>query len=88
MDPIQLSTRDAILLAAAVNAAIGLVLGLIPLLFGYFSKNLRIGLIAVAVTVIGGALLGVIVSIPATIIFTYIIFHRSRGRKGLPTDDR
>ena len=45
MEPYQLTTREALLWVMLINAVIGFGLGLIPLLFGYFNKKLRLGLI-------------------------------------------
>ena len=81
MDPIQLTTREAVMWVMVINAIIGFVLGLIPLLFGYFNKNTVTGLAAIAVTTIGGAILGVFVSIPATILFTWLIMRRSKAAR-------
>ena len=70
MDPIHLTTPEAIFLGALINALIGLVLGLIPLLFGYFQGQLRLGIIGIVFSTIGGSILGVFLSVPAVIIFT------------------
>jgi hypothetical protein len=84
--PIHISQTQAILWFMVLNAVIGLVLGLIPLLFGYFSKQLKLGMIAIAVTTIGGAILGIIISIPAMIVFTWLVARNSRRAKnaGVP----
>jgi len=88
--PIHLTTREAIIWFLVLNAAIGFILGLIPLLFGYFSKQLKLGLLAIAVTTIGGALLGVIISIPGTIVFTWLVARNARRAKNVgfpPTEE-
>ncbi|MBX3281133.1 MAG: hypothetical protein KF756_01510 [Acidobacteria bacterium] len=83
MDTIHISQTQAILWFMVLNAGIGFVLGLIPLLFGYFSKQLKLGLIAIAVTTVGGAIVGIIVSIPATIIFTWLVARNARRAKNV-----
>lgn len=85
MEQIQLTTREAIVWVMAINAIVGFVLGLIPLLFGYFNKNTRTGIVAIAVSTIGGAILGVFVSIPSTILFTWIIMRRAKAKNN-PAD--
>ncbi|MBK6750390.1 MAG: hypothetical protein IPG67_10345 [Acidobacteria bacterium] len=78
VDPIQLSTPQAIVYAAIINAGIGFVLGLIPLLLGYFYKQLRTGIIGILVATIGGGVIGIFASIPAAIIFTWLIVRNSK----------
>lgn len=79
MEPIQLSTREAIFYFTLINAAIGFALGLIPLLFGYFNKQLRTGLMGIVVSTIGGAIIGIFASVPATIIFTWLVVRRAKA---------
>ncbi|MBX7061166.1 MAG: hypothetical protein K1X52_05875 [Pyrinomonadaceae bacterium] len=88
--PIHISQTQAILWVMAINAVIGFILGLIPLLFGYFSKQMKLGLIAIAVTTIGGAIIGIIVSIPGTIIFTWLVARNAKRAKNVgfpPTEE-
>lgn len=84
MEQIQLTTREAVIWVMAINAIVGFVLGLIPLLFGYFNKNTRTGLAAITITTIGGAILGVFVSIPATILFTWLIVRSAKAKRSRP----
>ncbi len=88
MEPYQLTTREALLWVMLINAVIGFGLGLIPLLFGYFNKKLRLGLIGIAVATVGGAILGIFISIPATIIFTWLVARKTGGPTAAPEDDQ
>ncbi|HMT06575.1 MAG TPA: hypothetical protein PKA82_01120 [Pyrinomonadaceae bacterium] len=81
MDAVQLTSREAIGMVILINVVIGIALGLIPLLFGHFNKQLKLGLIGIGVTVVGGALFGVLLSIPATVIFTYLIARRAKAAR-------
>lgn len=91
MDPVELTSREAIGIVILINLIIGIALGLIPLLFGHFNKQLKLGLLAIAVTTIGGAIFGVFLSIPATIIFTYMIVRNAKADRAVSssseTDD-
>jgi hypothetical protein len=93
MDPVHMTPGEAITLFALVNAAIGLVLGLIPLLFGYFNKRLKLGMIGFVTALVGGGLFGIFVSIPATIIFTWLVVRKDKAPidvnvvNSTPTDD-
>jgi hypothetical protein len=78
MEPIQLTTREALLWVTLINFVIGFILGLIPLLFGYFSKQLKLGLAGILTSTLGGAVLGIFISIPATIVFTWLVARRSK----------
>jgi hypothetical protein len=79
MEQVTITTREAILYTALINLAVGFVLGLIPLLFGYFNRQLKLGVWAILIATFGGAILGIFVSVPAVIIFTWLIFRRSRA---------
>jgi len=83
MEPIHLTPYQAIAFVALINAAIGLVLGLIPLLFGYFNKRLKLGAIGFFSAIVGGALLGIFLSIPATVIFTWLVVRKSKPETGV-----
>lgn len=88
--PIHISQTQAIMWVMLLNAVIGFILGLIPLLFGYFSKQLKLGLLAIAVTTIGGGLLGILISIPGTIIFTWLVARNARRARNVgfpPTEE-
>ena len=78
MEPVQLSTREAVLYVTLINTAIGFFLGLLPLLFGYFNKRLRLGVFGIIATTVGGAILGIFLSVPATVVFTWLVV---RGAK-------
>ena len=84
MDPVSLTTRQAIIYSALINMAIGFVLGLIPFFFGYFNKEKRLGTIAILISTLGGAVLGIFISIPATIIFTWMIVRRAKPKPEPP----
>lgn len=84
MEPYQISTREAIVWVMLINAVIGFVLGLIPLLFGYFNKQLKLGVAGIAVSTVGGALLGIFVWIPAPIIFTWLVARRAKAAVAAP----
>lgn len=85
-DPIQLSTSQAVIYFAIINAGIGFFLGLIPLLLGYFYKQLRTGVVGILVATIGGGLVGIFASIPSAIFFTWVIIRRSRSAAGAKAD--
>jgi len=78
MDPNQMSMRDVMVYAMLLNAGIGFALGLVPLIIGFVKGKVRYGILGMIVSVIGGAVLGVILSIPAVIIFTWLILGRSK----------
>ncbi len=87
MGPFEISSREAIVYVALLNAAIGFVLGLIPLLFGYFKGRLRTGFFGILTTTIGGAILGVFISVPAMIVFTWLVVRESKPTVSVETPD-
>jgi hypothetical protein len=76
MDGYRLTTQQALLFVALINAAIGLVIGLIPLITGIVKKKVRLGVYGLLASTVGGALLGLLLSIPAAVIFMWLILKK------------
>jgi len=74
MQEIRLSYSEAFWYAM-IPVAIGFGLGLIPLVIGIVRKKQKLGLIGLIATTLGGAVLGVILSIPSMAIFTWLILR-------------
>ncbi|QYO65695.1 hypothetical protein [Leptolyngbya sp. 7M] len=81
MEAIRLTTQEAIIYVTLLNAAVGFFLGLIPLGFGIFKGKPRLGILGIAASTIGGALLGVFLSIPAMAICTWLIVRDSHVQR-------
>lgn len=81
MDTTTITPQQAVMYAALLNAGIGFVLGLIPLIAGFVKGNVKMGLAGLAASTLGGAILGILLSIPAAAFFTYLIV---RGQKRPP----
>ncbi|HEV7700110.1 MAG TPA: hypothetical protein VGO43_07765 [Pyrinomonadaceae bacterium] len=77
MDPTQMSSSSLYLLIVAVNAALGLIFGLILLFLGRKRGNRRYGVIGLVICFVGGIFLGLFASLPAFLIFTWLIMRRS-----------
>ena len=86
MDEIRLTTTQAFLYAALLNAGIGFLLGLVPLIVGIVKKKVRTGVIGLIVATLGGALLGFILSIPAMAVFTWLILREQIVPPAEPED--
>lgn len=78
MEEFTITYTEAYLYTALINAAVGFVLGLVPLLFGYFSGKLKIGLLGIIIATFGGSLLGVFLSVPAMAISTWLIVRAKK----------
>lgn len=64
------------------GAALGAVVGLIPLVIGIIKKNLKIGILGFIGSIIGSALLGLILAIPVVAISVYLILKNKSGSAG------
>ena len=78
MDPNTLTTQQAIILGVLINAAVGVVIGLIPLILGFVKRNIKYGVFGFLASIAGGAILGVLLSIPAAAIFSWLIVRDPR----------
>jgi hypothetical protein len=77
------STNEFILYAILVNGMIGGALGLVPLVAGIKKGKKRLGFLGLAASAAGGLLLGLILSLPAAAIFTWMIL---RDKSAAPAD--
>src|SRR5688572_29420966 len=75
MDEVRLTMSEALLYVAVRMAFIGFLLGLVPLITGIIKKKVKLGVIGLLVSTLGGALAGVIISIPAMAVFTWLILR-------------
>jgi O-antigen ligase len=75
MDEVKLTMSEALLYVALGGAVVGFLLGLVPLIVGIIKKKVKTGVIGLIVSTLGGALLGVFISIPAMAIFTWLILR-------------
>ncbi|MBA3601810.1 MAG: hypothetical protein H0W45_11385 [Acidobacteria bacterium] len=62
-----------------IGSALGLILGLIPLVLGFIKKKRKYAMFGFLGSLIGGALLGIFLSIPIAAIFTWLILRKSNN---------
>ena len=75
MDEVRLTMSEALVYVAIRMAIIGFLLGLIPLITGIVKKKVKLGVIGLVVSTLGGAIAGILISIPAMAIFTWLILR-------------
>lgn len=75
-DQIRLSTQEALLYAMLITGAVGFVIGLIPLILGIVKKKTKLGMLGLLASTIGGALLGLLLAVPAAVIFIWLILKK------------
>ena len=78
MEQINLTYREAILYSSLIHTFIGLLLGLIPLVLGFIKKERSYGVFGFLGSIIGGAILGLLLSIPVAAIFSWLILRRPK----------
>ncbi len=87
MEPINLSTREFYLYSLAINVGLGVILGLIPLVVGFMKRQRKTAFLGFVVTIVGGAILGLLLAIPAAAIFTWLAVSRSNKTADAPDSD-
>ncbi len=63
---------------AMLGAGLGALLGLLPLILGFVKKQRGYGLFGFLGSIIGGALLGVFLSLPIIAIFSWLIVKNAK----------
>ena len=87
MDITHMSPRDALIFGLMINAGVGLVLGLIPLVAGIVKRRIKYGLLGLVFSVLGSAL-GMIVSALVSTVFTWLILRSSSNATANRTVDQ
>lgn len=70
---------------ALMGAALGFLLGLIPLILGFIKKERSYAVFGFLGSIIGGSLLGIFLSVPVVAIFTWLILRKPKNE---PVDVR
>ena len=86
MEPVQLNYQEAFFWGIIIHAGIGFVLGLIPLIIGIVKRNFKYGIFGHVAATVGGAVLGIFLSVPAVIIFTWLILKNPRPSQNFESD--
>lgn len=76
MAQIRLTPNEAILYVTLLNIGIGIILGAIPLILGFLRKKRKYAMFGFIGSVIGGAILGILLSIPIAGIFTWLVLKK------------
>lgn len=87
MEPIRLTTQEFLLYTILANAAIGFLLGLIPLTFGFIKHQRKYAFFGLIACIAGGTVLGILLSVPVAAIFTWLIFRASNSKSNIGTKD-
>ncbi len=77
MQEIHLTTREAIIYLTLIGAAIGLVIGLVPLIYGWKKGKLRLGIIGLVLSIVAGGAISFIVSLLVSAVFVFLIARKA-----------
>ena len=78
-----MTTNEAILYIALFNIGLGILFGAIPLILGFIRKERSYAVFGFLGSVIGGAILGIFLSIPVAAIFTWLILRKTKAKANL-----
>lgn len=76
-----MTTLDYMIYGFLLGGVVGLLIGLIPLFFGFYKKQKNIGIISLIVCGISGGILGYLLAIPVCILCCVIIYMVSKSKK-------
>lgn len=86
MEPIKINTREAILFLTLIGLAVGVVLGLVPLLYGRIKGKTRLGVIGFFVSIVAGAI-WIILPLFVMIAFVFLIIRDPKQPTEEPPSD-
>jgi hypothetical protein len=79
MEQIKMTTTEAVLYITIFNIGLGILLGAIPLVLGFLRKERSYAVFGFLGSIIGGAILGLFLSIPVAAIFTWLILRKQKN---------
>ena len=82
MDPTKMTPQEWLMYAAAI----GFIVGLVPLITGLVKRNIKYGVVGLIGSTIGGAVLGLILAIPVAAFFTWLIIRGAKRPDPAPVD--
>ena len=74
MDPLNMTMLQRILFGTAV----GLIVGLVPLITGIVKGKVKLGLIGFAATIAGGSIFALLLAAPVGAVFTWLILRKAK----------
>jgi hypothetical protein len=73
MEEVKLTFRDLMFYIVTANVILGVLFGTVSLFLGFKMDRRGLGVTGLVVTVIGGAVLGLFLSYPLTLLFIWLI---------------
>lgn len=86
MDPIELTQRQ-IYIYSIVSVALSVLVGFVPLVFGFVRQQRKYAFLGFILTIVGGVFLGLLLAIPVAAIFSYLIYRSSINPPTTTADD-
>jgi hypothetical protein len=79
MEEIKLTFRELVFYIITANVILGVLFGTISMFLGFKMNRRGLGVIGFVVTVIGGAVLGLFLSYPLTLLFMWLIMRTPKA---------
>jgi len=77
MQEIQLTTTEAIFYLALIGAAAGMIVGLVPLIYGWKKGKARLGILAMISSVVAGGVVSIFLSMLVMVVFVFLIARKN-----------
>ena len=82
MDPTKMTMVQWMLIGAGVGAVVGLV----PLIAGVIKGKLKLGLLGLLASAVGGSVMSLILSVPIALIFTWLAVRKPAASPQIAVD--
>lgn len=84
MEEVKLTFRDLMFYVVTANVILGVLFGTVSLFLGFKMDRRSLGVIGLVVTAIGGAILGLFLSYPLTLLFIWLITRNHQDVTSAP----
>lgn len=86
-EPLRLTYGELMPYIIAGNIVFGVLFGSFPLIFGFIAGNRKYAFLGFVCSIIGGAILGIVLSYPLALIFLWLILRRKSASLPVESQD-
>lgn len=88
MEPFKITVNQLVFYFVIANVVLGFLFGFFPLVAGLLMKKRKYAIYGLIASIVGGGVLGIFLSFPMALLFTWLILRKTGSGKSTETETR